>query len=280
MSTELRIFLYVNGKPFTYVQTTVPRGDINAHYGATGNHGYSKVLQLNDGANSVCAYAINVGAGSNTKLGCGSFPLSGTPLGGISAATQKGLTTTVTGWAFDYDAPDSGSLVRAYVNGRYAAGAMTTVTRSDINAAFHGSGTHGYSIPVTLPTGLQFHLPVRAEPRSGQHRQARLRVPAGVASAHRGVGSAGGARQLGHGERLGARFRCAQYLGRIPAGPERAPCLGVRRRFRAAMWIRSMPSRVSTGSASRWLWLPVPTGSAPGGSTPDRAATPRLAAAP
>jgi|GEM_PF-2248904 len=153
LSSELRIFFYVNGKPFTYVQTTLPRGDINAHFHATGNHGYSKTLMLANGTNNVCAYAINVGAGNNTKLGCRTVTLDGSPIGGISSRTQKGNLVTLTGWSFDYDAPDTGLTVVANVNGRYAGSVASTISRPDINVAMHGSGLHGYSIKVRVPAG-------------------------------------------------------------------------------------------------------------------------------
>jgi hypothetical protein len=153
LASELRIFFYVNGKPFTYVQTTLPRGDINAHFHASGNHGYSKTLMLANGANTVCAYAINVGAGNNTKLGCRSVPLDGSTIGGISTKTQKGNLVTFTGWSFDYDAPDTGLTVVANVDGRYAGSAGSTVSRPDINTAMHGTGPHGYVLKVRVPTG-------------------------------------------------------------------------------------------------------------------------------
>ncbi len=152
-SSELRIFFYVNGKPFTYVQTTLPRADINSHFHATGNHGFAKTLMLSDGANTVCAYAINVGAGSNTRLGCKSVPLSGSPLGGISKVTQHGNLATLTGWSFDYDAAGTPLTVVANTDGRFAGSVVSNVSRPDINAFFHGTGLHGYSLAVRLPAG-------------------------------------------------------------------------------------------------------------------------------
>ncbi len=153
LSSGLRIFFYVNGKPFTYVQTTLPRGDINAHFHATGNHGYSKTLQLANGTNKVCAYAINLGAGNNTKLGCHSVALNGSPVGGISTKSQQGNLATFTGWSFDYDAPSTPLTVVANVNGAFGGSVSSTVVRPDINTALHGTGPHGYVLKVRLPAG-------------------------------------------------------------------------------------------------------------------------------
>ena len=57
------------------VVTTLPgngtRTDVGAVYPAFGPaHGYSTTLTAARGAHTVCAYAINVGAGTNRLLGC------------------------------------------------------------------------------------------------------------------------------------------------------------------------------------------------------------------
>ncbi|MFJ3383308.1 MULTISPECIES: hypothetical protein [unclassified Curtobacterium] len=54
------------------VTTSLPRGDVQrAHPTAPANTGYSKVVTLAAGTHKLCAYGINVGAGStNPLLGC------------------------------------------------------------------------------------------------------------------------------------------------------------------------------------------------------------------
>jgi hypothetical protein len=154
LSTPLRIFFYVNGKPFSYLDSNVARSDINRAYGATGNHGFSKTLTLPDGSSNVCAYAINVGAGTtNTQLGCHGVMLGGSPLGGLSKLSQTSNIATLTGWGFDYDAPDTALRVQASINGLPAGSTVSNISRPDINAAFHGTGLHGFSLSIRVPAG-------------------------------------------------------------------------------------------------------------------------------
>jgi len=153
LSSSLRILFLVNGARATVVKSTVYRGDINEHFKTTGDHGFSTELPLKDGANTVCALAANVGAGSSTELGCRTVPLSGSPLGGISTISQHSNVVTFTGWAFDYDAPDTSLTVVAGIGGRYAASVVSNVSRPDINTVFRGAGMHGFRLDVPLPAG-------------------------------------------------------------------------------------------------------------------------------
>jgi hypothetical protein len=153
LSTSLRILFLVNGARATVVDSTVYRGDIDAHFHTTGNHGFTVELALNDGTNTVCALAQNVGAGSPTQLGCRTVPLPGSPVGAIDRVSRHSNVATFTGWAFDYDAADTALTVVAGIGGRYAASVVTTVSRPDVNALLHGTGAHGFQLDVPLPAG-------------------------------------------------------------------------------------------------------------------------------
>jgi hypothetical protein len=66
-------------------------------------------------------------------------------------------TNTVSGWAYDPDAPKGGVNIRLYVgavptNTTPVVTAQTSMYRADVNAAFAISGNHGFS--VTLPDSL------------------------------------------------------------------------------------------------------------------------------
>ena len=152
-TSGVRIWFHVNGTPTTYVQTTVYRPGVNAHYNITGNHGFTKTLRLNNGTNNVCAYAMNLGAGHYTRIGCKSVLLTGQPVGNVNSVAQKGNVVTLTGWSFDYDAPDTPLTVVARVNGALAGTVPSTIMRPRINAAFHGTGPHGFTITVRIPAG-------------------------------------------------------------------------------------------------------------------------------
>jgi hypothetical protein len=69
-SLALKTVVWRNGRLATYGPTTVARADVNQAFGLTGDHGYSFSVKLDPGANRICVYGINVGAGANSTLGC------------------------------------------------------------------------------------------------------------------------------------------------------------------------------------------------------------------
>ena len=64
---DVHVYVGAAGTPIT---ADVPRPDVAAAVpGAGPNHGFAATLAGGSGAR-VCAYAINVGKGANTALGC------------------------------------------------------------------------------------------------------------------------------------------------------------------------------------------------------------------
>ena len=153
LNSSLRILFLVNGARAAVVDSTVYRGDINAAFHATGNHGFSTEFPLNDGTDTVCALAANVGPGGPGDLGCRTFALTGSPLGHIDSVSQRGATATFTGWAFDYDEPGTALTVVASIGGANAGSVVTNVPRPDVNGAMRGTGVHGFQFDVSLPAG-------------------------------------------------------------------------------------------------------------------------------
>ena len=135
------------------------RSELSATYPAYGvNHGFSAKVSAPPGNRSVCAYAINVGPGGTTALGCqtvtvpGSVDLGRAPFGGFDALNVTGNTATARGWAID---PDTTAPIKIhlYVG---AAGAEYTAdkARPDVGAAYPASGAnHGFEEKFTLPVG-------------------------------------------------------------------------------------------------------------------------------
>jgi hypothetical protein len=150
----LNIAVYADGKMVAYGPTTVARPDVNAYYKITGTHGYSIVFPLSTGVHRVCTYGLNLGPGRNSTLGCRTVTLTGLPIGELAGATAQGNTVTVDGWAYDYDAPSQPLNIAVYTDGKMVAYGATTIARPDVNADYKITGTHGYSIPFTLSTGV------------------------------------------------------------------------------------------------------------------------------
>ena len=71
-TTPVTVHIYVDGRSTAAVAANRPRADIGRIYPAAGsNHGYGWTGTLASGAHTVCAYAINRGAGTgNPRLGC------------------------------------------------------------------------------------------------------------------------------------------------------------------------------------------------------------------
>jgi hypothetical protein len=74
-TTPIRVHVYVDGRGFN-LAAGLPRPDIAvAHPEAGTLHGYSTTVPVTSGSHSVCAYGINVGAGTgHTTLGCVTVP--------------------------------------------------------------------------------------------------------------------------------------------------------------------------------------------------------------
>lgn len=144
--------MYLDGRTQTVGRADQPRPDVGAAFPAAGNdHGYSVTMEATPGRHDVCLYAINVGPGSSTLLGCRSVVVpSADPFGQIDTVTTALGKVTATGWAIDPNTSDP-ILVQMYVDGRTQTVARADRARPDVGAAYPGYGSaHGYS--VTLPS--------------------------------------------------------------------------------------------------------------------------------
>ena len=65
------VHIYVDGTFVSAVPAGESRPDVAAKYPAAGgNHGYTWTAEVPPGAHTVCAYGIDLGPGSNRRLGC------------------------------------------------------------------------------------------------------------------------------------------------------------------------------------------------------------------
>ncbi len=116
------------------------RPDVASAYpGTGGNTGFSGQLAMTGaGRHSVCLYAINVGPGSNTLMGCRNVDLPG-PAGSLDVVTSTAQgSLTIAGWAADPDAPNGAENVHLYVTGPGGTAFGTSRTggyRPDVRSA-------------------------------------------------------------------------------------------------------------------------------------------------
>jgi hypothetical protein len=70
---------------------------------------------------------------------------------GVSAS---GSTLSLSGWAFDPDAPQVSGAVHLYVDGRWAGAVIADGSRPDVGQVFPGVGSaHGFSYSMTVAPG-------------------------------------------------------------------------------------------------------------------------------
>lgn len=156
-ANPLAVHTYVNGVYRGSTTANTTRADVGRLYPLYGNnHGFSfTVSGLRSGANSVCVYAINAGAGNtNPLLGCRTVNTwAGNPTGNFEGASVSGANITVSGWALDPDTVNPVA-IHTYVNGVYRGAATANRTRTDVGRAFPGYGdAHGFSTVVSGSRG-------------------------------------------------------------------------------------------------------------------------------
>ncbi|MFJ3380400.1 hypothetical protein ACIPJ2_08315 [Curtobacterium sp. NPDC090217] len=150
--------------PIGTVSTSVPRSDVRrVHPNAPQNSGWTVTKALSAGQHTICAYGINVGAGSqNTTLGCRTFTVavdrSHDPIGSLDAVSAVGSTVTATGWVWDPDASGP-TQVQVYdqTSGARSLGVATASSaRPDVQRA-HPSApiATGWTFSTTLSAGTR-----------------------------------------------------------------------------------------------------------------------------
>jgi hypothetical protein len=135
--------VYVNGVGTRTIANT-DRPDVGAmapDYGPA--HGYDITVPAASGWYQVCAYAINLGAGTtNPQLGCRTVVVSDQPMGSLDGASRDGAF----GWVID---PNSkGPIdVHLYLNGSFLTAVTANAPRGDVGEAFPDYGSaHGYTL--------------------------------------------------------------------------------------------------------------------------------------
>lgn len=152
-SGPISVHVYVDNIG-TAISASSSRPDVAALYPASGaGHGFSATLPAVSGFHNVCAYAINVGPGATTGLGCKVVLVpGGSPFGSLDGATGVSGGVAVGGWAIDPDIVGPTD-VHVYVDDRGLA-TTANASRPDVGAAFPGYGAaHGFNAMVPAPAG-------------------------------------------------------------------------------------------------------------------------------
>lgn len=152
---QVVIHAYVDGRLAGSGTAETSRSDIGTafpNYGA--QHGFSFNIQPGPGVHNICLYALNIGPGDNTLLGCRALDMNPTPFGSLDVVQRAAGGAVVMGWAIDPDTSSSVD-VHVYANGVFAGTTRASIARNDIAAAFPAYGkSHGYGASVALGPGL------------------------------------------------------------------------------------------------------------------------------
>ncbi|UIN29880.1 hypothetical protein [Microbacterium binotii] len=178
-TSSIEVHFYFDGYGLP-MKASNPRPDLGPHYPAYGiNHGFSGTLTVTPGTYNLCAYAVNVGAGSTTTLDCRQVMIPGppdvgrVPVGNLETFSVSGSTATLAGWVID---PDTVNPIQVHVYvGAAGKAIIADGARNDIARAFPGYGAnHGFSTTVTLPPG-QSNVCAYGINASGAHLQLGCR---------------------------------------------------------------------------------------------------------
>jgi hypothetical protein len=138
---------------------TLDRPDVAAAYPEAGpNHGFGGVVDSGDlqGTVPVCAYAIDVGPGTDRLLGCLDVALPpASPFGALEAVVGGTGDLRAQGWVIDPDGTGPTG-VHLYVDGRGVADIAAEQPRPDVAAAHPGYGEHrGFDHVVPVAPGTR-----------------------------------------------------------------------------------------------------------------------------
>jgi hypothetical protein len=138
--------VYVDGAFAQKVTASAARSDITAPWSGYGTgHGWTAALDLAAGSHKVCAYGINVGAGTNGLLGCTTTVVKHSPFGNLTSVTKRSDGLAVYGWAIDPDTT-GGVTVRITFDGKQVRLLGAVLSRGDVGSAYPDYGPkHGFS---------------------------------------------------------------------------------------------------------------------------------------
>ena len=152
-TASISVYVTIDGRTVGTAVASKPRADVaKLHPQAGPNHGFDLTVPApRPGTHTACVYARNVGAGANTMLRCQSLLLGG-PVGSLSVAAQPGHVA-VSGWAIDYDAPQSPVSIAVAIDGQ-----PTTLVANQASSAAaawlpSAGSAHGFSSSLPLAQG-------------------------------------------------------------------------------------------------------------------------------
>jgi len=146
--------MYVDWSANTMAWADLPRPDLDEEYGLGPDHGFSLTMSVSPGTHTVCVYAINVGPGSTTSIGCRTVTVLGSnPVGNIDSVVVSDGVVTANGWALDADTTGP-IIVQMYVDWSANTMAWADLPRPDVEAVFGLGSNHGFTLSLPVDPGV------------------------------------------------------------------------------------------------------------------------------
>jgi hypothetical protein len=127
-------------------------------YPGAGNSGFFPTVPLQPGFHSVCIYALSIGLGDNTLIGCRTAFRGTDPFGDVNTLELLEKGPTLRGWVLEPDTFEAVK-VHVYVDGAFAGAGVADKLSPDVVAAHPGWGgvpsgaQHRFEIPIHMPSG-------------------------------------------------------------------------------------------------------------------------------
>ncbi len=148
------VHIYVDGSFATSLTAEASRPDVAAILPSYGpSHGFDTIVGVGPGYHQVCTYAINIGPGTNTLIGCRTIPTSDNAIGSLDLVTTAPGGVRVAGWTLD---PNSAQpvAVHIYVDGTFATSLTAEASRPDVAGILPSYGpSHGFDTIVGTGPG-------------------------------------------------------------------------------------------------------------------------------
>jgi cellulase/cellobiase CelA1 len=150
----VRVRATVDGVAAGAVTAGLRRTDVDAAAGVGATHGFEAVVPAAAGARRVCVTAVNIGAGSDTTLGCATVrAFRHDPYGALESVQAVSGGVSLRGWAFDGDAVATATSVVVSVDGRRVQSLSAGRTRADVDRTWGAGAAHGFAGTVSVRAG-------------------------------------------------------------------------------------------------------------------------------
>jgi hypothetical protein len=147
------VHVYVDGRGAANVRADQSRPDVQRAFGRGGSSGWSARVPAPSGAPETCVYAIGVGPGGNTLLGCKRVPGARPPIGHVDEVVSTPEGVRISGWTLDKDTPAQSTEAHVYVDGRWGTAVLADLPRPDVARALGVPEVRGFS--TVVPHGSQ-----------------------------------------------------------------------------------------------------------------------------